>query len=116
MDSAMCVFDSKTSDDNQSSTGVEGGITTYTDSGHQRPGSSDRIRMVGSDVEKNNSLVDYNYGDTYIDVRFSGGKFRPPFFPGTTYTLGTAPVAGVVTVAAIDAPASTAMSWFRDNN
>ena len=40
---------------------------------------------MGSDVEKNNSLVDYYNGDTYFDVRFSGGGFRPPFFPGTTY-------------------------------
>ena len=72
--------------------------------------------MIGSDVEKNNSLVDYYNGDTFFDVRFSGGGFRPPFFPGTTYALGPPPVASVLTVATVTAPRSMARSWFRDNN
>ncbi|HEY7544217.1 MAG TPA: pilus assembly PilX N-terminal domain-containing protein, partial [Blastocatellia bacterium] len=111
INAAVVAFDSDKTNNNGKS---EGGITSYTGSGHSTPGTNDRIRLVGSDVEKNNSLVDYNYADIYFDVRFSGGTFRPPFFPGTSYTLGPAPVSGTVTIASIDAAASTAMSWFRE--
>jgi hypothetical protein len=117
IDAANCVFDTNTANNNQAPyTGQEGGITTWFGSGHQTPSSSARIRLVGSDVEKNNSLVDYYNGDTYFDVRFSGGGFRPPFFPGTTYALGPPPVAGVLTIPTIAQAASTARSWFRENN
>ncbi len=117
IDAANCVFNTDTSNDSQApSTQQEGGITTWFGSGHQTPSSSARIRLVGSDVEKNNSLVDYYNGDTYFDVRFSGGGFRPPFFPGTTYALGPPPVAGVLAISSVDQAASTAKSWFRDNN
>lgn len=117
IDAANAVFDSDTSNDSEAPyTGHEGGVTTWFGSGHQAPTSSARIRLVGSDVEKNNSLVDYYNGDTYFDVRFSGGGFRPPFFPGTTYALGPPPVAGVLAISSIDQAASTAKSWFRDNN
>lgn len=117
VDAANCVFDSDTSNNSQAPyTGQEGGITTWFGSGHQTPTSSARIRLVGSDVEKNNSLVDYYNGDTYFDVRFSGGGFRPPFFPGTTYALGPPPVAGVLAISSVDQAASTAKSWFRDSN
>ena len=117
IDAANCVFDSDTSNDSAAPyTAQEGGITTWFGSGHQTPSSSARIRLVGSDVEKNNSLVDYYNGDTYFDVRFSGGGFRPPFFPGTSYALGPPPVAGVLAISSVDQAASTAKSWFRDNN
>lgn len=117
IDAANAVFDSDTSNDSEApNTGKEGGVTTWFGTGHQTPASSARIRLVGSDVEKNNSLVDYYNGDTYFDVRFSGGGFRPPFFPGTTYALGPPPVAGVLAISSIDQAASTAKSWFRDNN
>ncbi len=116
IDAANAVFNSDTSNDSQApKTGQEGGITTWYGSGHSTPSSSDRIRLVGSDVEKNNSLVDYYNGDTYFDVRFSGGTFRPPFFPGTNYSLGSPPVANVVQVSNIAAPATTARSWKREN-
>ncbi len=116
IDAANCVFDSDATNNNDSPTGQEGGVTSWSGSGHQSPTSSARIRLVGSDVERNNSLADYSNGDTYFDVRFSGGGFRPPFFPGTTYALGPPPVAGVLAVSSIDQAASTAKSWFRDNN
>lgn len=117
IDAANAVFDSDTSNNSQAPyTGQEGGITTWFGSGHQSPSYSARIRLVGSDVEKNNSLVDYYNGDTYFDVRFSGGGFRPPFFPGTTYALGPPPVAGVLAISSVDQAASTARSWFRDSN
>lgn len=111
INAAVVAFDSNTKNNNGKS---EGGITSHTGAGHVTPGTKDRIRLVGSDVEKNNSLVDYNYADIYFDVRFSGGTFRPPFFPGTNYALGPEPVSGTVTIAAVDAAASTAMSWFRE--
>lgn len=117
IDAANCVFDSNTSNNNEAPyTGQEGGITTWYGTGHQTPSSSARIKLIGSDVEKNNSLVDYYNGDTFFDVRFSGGGFRPPFFPGTTYALGPPPVASVLTVASMADTKSMARSWFRDNN
>lgn len=116
IDAANCVFNSNTANDNQSPTGIEGGITTWYGSGHQTPGGGDRIKLVGSDVEKNNSIVDYSGGDTFFDARFSGGTFRPPFFPGTNYSLGPPPTASVPIITAVDTPYPTARSWFRENN
>jgi hypothetical protein len=116
IDAANCVFNTNTANDNQSPTGIEGGITTWYGSGHQTPGGGDRIKLVGSDVEKNNSIVDYSGGDTFFDARFSGGTFRPPFFPGTNYSLGPPPTASVPIITAVDSPYPTARSWFRENN
>jgi hypothetical protein len=116
IDAANCVFNSNTANDSQSPTGIEGGITTWYGSGHQTPGGGDRIKLVGSDVEKNNSIVDYSGGDTFFDARFSGGTFRPPFFPGTNYSLGPPPTASVPIITAVDSPYPTARSWFRENN
>lgn len=116
INAANCVFDSDPSNNGQSPTGVEGGITSWIGSGHTTPGGGDRIKLVGSDVEKNNSAVDYSGGDTFFDVRFSGGTFRPPFFPGTTYSLGPAPTASVPVIIGVDSPYPTARSWFRENN
>lgn len=117
IDAANCVFDTNTSNNSEAPyTGQEGGITTWFGAGHQTPTSNARIKLVGSDVEKNNSLVDYYNGDTFFDIRFSGGGFRPPFFPGTTYALGPPPVAEVLTSPSITETQSAAKSWFRDNN
>lgn len=117
IDAANCVFDTNTSNNSQAPyTGQEGGITTWFGTGHQTPSSSARIKLIGSDVEKNNSLVDYYNGDTFFDVRFSGGGFRPPFFPGTNYALGAPPVAAVITMPSITQTFAAARSWFRDNN
>ena len=116
IDAANCVFNSNTANDNQSPTGQEGGITTWYGSGHQTPGGGDKIRLVGSDVEKTNSIVDYSGGDTFFDARFSGGTFRPPFFPGTSYSLGPPPTASAPIIMAVDAPYPTARSWFREIN
>ena len=116
IDAANCVFNSNTSNDNQSPTGNEGGITSWVGSDHQTPGGGDKIRLVGSDVDKRNSEVAFSGGDSLFDARFSGGTFRPPFFPGTTYALGPPPTASVPIITAVDAPYPTARSWFRENN
>src|SRR5262249_52941580 len=114
IDAAVCAFDSNTANNNGN---TEGGLTSYVDnSGHQPPSDSDRIRLVGSDVEKRNSAADYVRGDTYCDVRFSTAISPPPFYPSTTYSTGQAPPASLLAIVNIDTPAASAMSWFVDNN
>lgn len=107
---AVVTFNGNTSND---AGNIEGSIV-YT--GSTTPGSNDRWRLVGSRVQSKINTIGYNYRDIYFDKRFSGGKFAPPFFPGTTYSLGPPAIAGHPTITFINAPAPTAMSWFRDNN
>jgi hypothetical protein len=111
MNAAVVSFNDKTSNDGSGN--IEGSIV-YT--GGTTPGTNDRWRLVGSRVQSKINSIGYNYRDIFFDVRFSGGKFAPPFFPGTSYALGPPPTAGVVTISAIDTAAATAMSWFRDFN
>jgi hypothetical protein len=112
MNGAFCVFNSNTADDNGQ---AEGGITTWFGSGHITPNSSDAITLIGSDVEALNSLVDYYNANEYYDVRFSGGSFRPPFFPGTQYSLNPGPAPTAISIVNFDLPAATAMTWFRES-
>ena len=107
---AVVTFNSNTSNDGG---GIEGSIV-YT--GGTAPGSNDRWRLVGSRVQSKINNIGYSYRDIYFDTRFSGGKFAPPFFPGTTYTLGPPVPVASITITSVNAPAPTAMSWFRDNN
>jgi hypothetical protein len=107
IDAAVVTFNSKTSDDGNS---VEGSIV-YTGTS---PGSNDRWKLVGSRVQSKINNIGYNYRDIFFDVRFSGGKFAPPFFPGTSYTLGPPPEPSTVTIQKVDGAAPIAMSWFRD--
>lgn len=111
MNGAFCVFNNNTADDNGNS---EGGITTWFGSGHITPSSSAAITLIGSDVESLNSLVDYWNANEYFDVRFQGGAFRAPFFPGTSYTLGSIPGTDL-TIKDFAAPYATAMTWYRTN-
>jgi type IV pilus assembly PilX-like protein len=106
---AVVTFNSNTAND----VGIEGSIT-YT--GGTGTGSNDRWRLVGSRVQAKINNIGYTYRDIYFDKRFAGGRFAPPFFPGTTYALAPPPVAGSPTITFVNAPAPTAMSWFRDNN
>jgi Tfp pilus assembly protein PilX len=108
MDAAVVTFNSKTNND---SGNIEGSIT-YTGS---TPGTNDRWRLTGSRVQSKINSIGYNNRDIYYDVRFSGGRFGPPFFPGTSYELG-APATSALDIVAVDEPAATAMSWFRDSN
>lgn len=110
INAAVVTFNSKTSNDGGS---IEGSIRY---SGGTATGSNDRWKLVGSRVQSKINTIGYNYRDIYFDVRFSGGKFAPPFFPGTTYALGPPPVPEAITITSVNAPAPTAMSWFRDNN
>lgn len=110
MNAAVVTFNNNTSNDGG---GIDGSIV-YT--GGTASGTNDRWRLVGSRVQSKINSIGYTYRDIYFDVRFSGGRFAPPFFPGTTYSLGPPPVASSVTITSVNAPAPTAMSWFRDNN
>jgi hypothetical protein len=110
MDAAVVTFNSKTNNDANGE--IEGSIV-YTGS---TPGANDRWRLTGSRVQSKINNIGYNNRDVYYDVRFSGGKFAPPFFPGTTYDLGPEPDPVGVTISAVDEPVATAMSWFRDSN
>lgn len=110
MNAAVVTFNNNTSNDGAA---IDGSIV-YT--GGSSPGSNDRWRLVGSRVQSKINNIGYSYRDIYFDVRFSGGTFAPPFFPGTTYSLGPPAVAASVTITSVNSPAPTAMSWFRDNN
>lgn len=111
INAAVVTFNGKTSND---AGGIEGSIAYAA--GVTAPGSNDRWRLVGSRVQAKINNIGYSFRDIYFDKRFSGGKFAPPFFPGTTYKLGPPPEPETITITSVDAPAPTAMSWFRDNN
>jgi hypothetical protein len=113
IDAAIASFNSNTSDDSSAVNRIDGSIV-YSNS--TNPGSNDRWRLVGSRVQAKINSIGYSSRDIYYDTRFSGGQFRPPFFPGTTYALGPPPSAGSISFAPPDTPAATAISWFRNNN
>jgi hypothetical protein len=91
---------------------IEGSIV-YTG---EDPGDNDRWKLVGSRVQAKINNIGYSHRDIFFDVRFSGGKFAPPFFPGTSYQLEDEPPPDTVAISSVDSPASTAMSWFRRND
>lgn len=109
LDAAIVSFNSNTSNDGG---GIEGSIV-YTGSS---PGSNDKWKLVGSRVQSKINNIGYSKRDIFFDVRYSGGNFSPPFFPGTTYNLGEPPPPNSVKIVAADAPAAAAISWFRDYN
>lgn len=110
MDAAVVAFNADTTNDGG---GIDGSIV-YT--GGTTPGTNDRWKLVGSRVQSKINSIGFTYRDIYFDSRFSGGKFAPPFFPGTNYALAPGPAATDLTVVNVATPAATAMSWFRDNN
>jgi hypothetical protein len=112
INAAIVAFNSNKSNDGGA---IEGSIT-YT--GSSSPGSSDKWKLVGSRVQASINNIGYSNRDIFFDTRFSGGKFRPPFFPGTNYTLSEpAPSpTPVVTITSADSPYPVGMSWFRENN
>jgi hypothetical protein len=111
MHAAVVSFNSKTSNDGGE---IEGSIT-YTGS---NPSSTDRWKLVGSRVQSKINNIGYSNRDVFFDPRFAGGKFRPPFFPGTNYALAEPEPAEnpTVVITQADAPWPTGLSWFRDNN
>jgi len=110
MDAAVVSFNANTSNDS----GAIKGSIVYT--GGTTPGTNDRWKLVGSRVQSKINSIGFTYRDIFFDSRFSGGKFAPPFFPGTNYALAPGPAATDLTVVNVATPAATAMSWFRDNN
>ncbi|MCI0487883.1 MAG: hypothetical protein L0229_14925 [Blastocatellia bacterium] len=119
MHAAVVSFNSDTSNDDTNE--IEGSIT-YTGTSTS---TSDKWKLVGSRVQSkinsiakkvNGVLYGYTRRDIFFDVRFAGGKFAPPFFPGTTYALGTESAGGEVVIANVDAPKATGLSWVRVNN
>jgi hypothetical protein len=110
MNAAVVAFNNSIFNDGSR---IEGSIT-YT--GSENPDNNDRWKLVGSRVQSKINDIRYANRDVFFDVRFSGGKFAPPFFPGTTYDLGEADVEGDVTIYKIESPTPTSVSWYRENN
>lgn len=106
---AIVAFNSDTSDDNGS---IDGSIT-YTGSALS---GSDKWTLVGSRVQAKINNIGYATRNIFFDQRFAGGGFRPPFFPGTTYNLGTASVPGVISITSVSDPTPLGISWYREVN
>jgi hypothetical protein len=107
---AIVAFNSDTTDDGG---GIDGSIT-YT--GGTNPSGSDKWTLVGSRVQAKINNIGYANRNIFFDPRFSGGGFRPPFFPGTTYSLGVLSVPGVITITAVSDAKPLGISWYREVN
>jgi hypothetical protein len=110
VNAAIAAFNADTSDD---AGAIEGSIT-YT--GGTAPGSSDKWTLMGSRVQAKINNIGYANRNIYFDVRFSGGTFRPPFFPGTNYSLGKPSGLAVISVTNVNDPKPVGVSWYRENN
>jgi len=110
LSAAVAAFNANTSNDN----GVMEGSFTYK-SGSSNPGNNDVFVLAGSRVQSKANLTNYRKVNRFFDVRFSGGKFAPPFYPGTTYSLTDETTSTGVTISVIDDPRATGMTWFREN-
>ena len=106
---AIVSFNSDVSDDNGR---IEGSIT-YTGSALS---STDKWTLVGSRVQAKINNIGYSNRNVFFDQRFSGGGFRPPFFPGTTYSLGTTSIPGVISITSVSDPTPLGISWYREVN
>jgi hypothetical protein len=107
---AVAAFNANKSNDN----GVVEGSFTYK-SGNKDPGNNDVFVLAGSRVQSKANLTNYRKVNRFFDVRFSGGKFAPPFYPGTTYSLSDETTTAGVGISVIDDPRATGMTWFREN-
>ena len=110
VNAAIAAFNADTSDDGG---GIDGSIVY---AGSTAPGSNDKWTLVGSRVQAKINNIGYSNRNVYFDVRFSGGTFRPPFFPGTNYKLGKPSTPAVVSVASVNDPKPVGVSWYRENN
>ena len=110
MHAAVISFNKNTQNDGSR---IEGSIT-YTQG--QNPGTTDKWTLVGSRVQSNINNIAYSQRNIFFDSRFDGGKFAPPFFPGTTYDLGEEAVPGTVVISTITAPNPSSQTWFRRND
>lgn len=110
INAAIVAFNSSFANDGSR---IEGSIV-YT--GGEKPDHGDRWKLVGSRVQSKINDIKYANRDIFFDVRFSGGKFAPPYFPGSTYDLGEAEIEGDVVISKIESPTPTSVSWYRDDN
>ncbi len=111
INAAIATFNKNISNDGGQ---IEGSIV-YT--GSSSPGSNDRWKLVGSRVQAKINNIAYTNRDIFYDVRFSGGSFGPPFFPGTVYSLGEDNSGSTETaIASVASPTATGISWYRPNN
>jgi hypothetical protein len=109
IDAAIVSFNSITSDDGGN---IEGSIT-YT--GGNAPGNSDAWKLVGSRVQASINNIGYSKRNVYFDQRFGGGNFAPPFFPGTSYTLGGT-ISTDLGIVNWQDPHAIGISWSRITN
>lgn len=110
MHAAVVAFNKNTSNDGG---GIEGSIVFTGDSGDLR--STDKWTLVGSRVQSKINNIGFNTRNVFFDVRFQGGTFSPPFFPGTKYSLGKPAVTGSVVLSGVGAPTATGVNWYREN-
>jgi hypothetical protein len=107
MNAAVVSFNKNTQNDSGE---IEGSIV-YTGT---TPKSNETWKLVGSRVQSKINNIGFATRNIFFDVRFSGGKFAPPFFPGTSYDLGEEEVVGEdVTIGKVTAPNPTSVSWYR---
>ena len=118
MDAAVVSFNSNTANDsgrkaaNGNTNSIDGSIVfTGTSSALN---SNDRWTLIGSRVQANINNIGFPRRNIFFDTRFDGGRFAPPFWPGTDYTLGQPAVtAGVVAIANVTVPTPSGVSWYR---
>ena len=111
MHAAVVAFNKSTSNDGSGE--IEGSITFTGDSGSLK--STDKWTLVGSRVQSKINNIGYSSRNVFFDVRFQGGTFSPPFFPGTKYTLGKPAVTGSVVLSGVGTPSPTGVNWYREN-
>jgi hypothetical protein len=110
INAAIAAFNADKSDD---AGGIDGSIV-YT--GSTAPTSNDKWTLIGSRVQAKINNIGYVNRNIYFDVRFSGGTFRPPYFPGTDYELDTPSGPAIITIASVNDAKPVGVSWYRENN
>ncbi|HVF88810.1 MAG TPA: pilus assembly PilX N-terminal domain-containing protein [Blastocatellia bacterium] len=111
MHAAVVAFNKSTSNDGSGE--IEGSITFTGDT--TKLSSSDKWTLVGSRVQAKINNIGFSTRNVFFDVRFQGGTFSPPFFPGTKYTLGKPAVNGSVVLSGVGIPTATGVNWYREN-
>jgi hypothetical protein len=110
VNAAIAAFNADPSND---AGGIDGSIT-YT--GSPTPSGSDRWTLVGSRVQAKINNIGYANRNIYFDTRFSGGTFRPPFYPGTDYRLGEDAGPAEISIASVNDAKPVGVSWYREVN
>jgi hypothetical protein len=116
VNAAIAAFNSSntSNDPNNGNHADKEGSFTYLP-GSTDPKTSDVFVLIGSRAQSKANQTNYKKVNRFFDTRFSGGNFRPPFFPGTSYSLVEGELPGAVSISVIDDPRPTGMTWFREN-